>query len=278
VKIVGFSKHTIEEEQVIIAPQYEIFVLAICFLQLINSLLIFIIRDPEMREIARIVFSLCGVLLILDCIAKFLRRRKMGLAFRRRTWLLLLGSFPLPGLVLLRIIDIYITGRTLRREDVETIAFHLVTGKAISTFLAIIFIGVMILEFASMAVLASERRAGDANILTGQDAIWWSFVTIATVGYGDRYPVTTEGRVVGVLAMTVGVGVFSVLTSLIADWFRRPRQNTKIERLLPNEQDFGRDIEEIYALLEEQENAHAAGVNEIRTRLKIIERLRDKQP
>jgi hypothetical protein len=48
-------------------------------------------------------------------------------------------------------------------------------------------------------------------------------VTLATVGYGDKYPVTTPGRVIGVVVIVVGVGLFSALTSFLAQWFIRPR-------------------------------------------------------
>jgi len=51
-------------------------------------------------------------------------------------------------------------------------------------------------------------------------------VTLATVGYGDKYPVTTAGRVVGVIVIVVGVALFSALTSFLAQWFIRPRAQT----------------------------------------------------
>src|SRR3712207_7326739 len=47
-----------------------------------------------------------------------------------------------------------------------------------------------------------------SNIKTAADAIWWSVVTLTTVGYGDRYPVTTEGRFLATLLMTAGIGLF----------------------------------------------------------------------
>ena len=61
-----------------------------------------------------------------------------------------------------------------------------------------------------------ESRSPDANITTGGDALWWSFVTITTVGYGDQYPVTTLGRLVGVFVMFAGVGIIGSLASILA--------------------------------------------------------------
>ena len=56
-------------------------------------------------------------------------------------------------------------------------------------------------------------------------AIWYTYVTVTTVGYGDRYPVTNPGRVVGVLIMTVGVGLFGTLTGFLASAFVTPAKD-----------------------------------------------------
>ena len=59
-------------------------------------------------------------------------------------------------------------------------------------------VGLLALIFvfgASTAILHFERLP-ESNIRTAGDAIWWAVATITTVGYGDRYPVTAEGRVV----------------------------------------------------------------------------------
>jgi voltage-gated potassium channel len=75
-----------------------------------------------------------------------------------------------------------------------------------------------------MAILWAESDKTDANIHTASDAIWWSYVTITTVGYGDRYPVTEWGRLVGVLLLSTGVGLFAVITGFIANVFLAPRR------------------------------------------------------
>jgi voltage-gated potassium channel len=58
-----------------------------------------------------------------------------------------------------------------------------------------------------------------SNIHTASDALWWSFVTITTVGYGDTFPVTDAGRLLGAFLMAVGVGLFGTVTALFASWF-----------------------------------------------------------
>jgi voltage-gated potassium channel len=79
---------------------------------------------------------------------------------------------------------------------------------------------VVLLGFvASLAVLDAERDAPDATLTTFGEAVWWTVTTISTVGYGDRYPVTTEGRVVAAALMVAGIALLGVVTASIASWF-----------------------------------------------------------
>ncbi|WP_306171340.1 potassium channel family protein [Porphyromonas gingivalis] len=73
-------------------------------------------------------------------------------------------------------------------------------------------------HFLFIAILQVEN-APTSNITTAEDAIWWSYVTITTVGYGDKYPVTTEGRIIAMFLMTAGVGLFGTFTAYIASLF-----------------------------------------------------------
>lgn len=72
---------------------------------------------------------------------------------------------------------------------------------------------------ASLAVLDAERSHPDASITNFQDALWWSITTISTVGYGDRYPVTGQGRLVAVSLMVAGIALLGTVTASIASWF-----------------------------------------------------------
>ena len=68
-------------------------------------------------------------------------------------------------------------------------------------------------------MLPLEARSPDANITTAGDALWWGIVTVTTVGYGDQYPVTTGGRIVGVFVLILGVGLFGTFTGFLANAF-----------------------------------------------------------
>lgn len=86
--------------------------------------------------------------------------------------------------------------------------------------LARVMVGATVLLFVgAWIVLEYERRAVGANIHNYPDALWWAIVTVTTVGYGDRYPVTTGGRVVAVVLMLIGIGLIGVLTATVASVF-----------------------------------------------------------
>ena len=72
---------------------------------------------------------------------------------------------------------------------------------------------------AALGVFEAERDAPDASITTMGDAVWWVLTTITTVGYGDRYPVTVEGRLVAVGLMVAGIAILGTVTAAIATWF-----------------------------------------------------------
>lgn len=67
----------------------------------------------------------------------------------------------------------------------------------------------------------AERGAPGANITSYGDAVWWAMTTVTTVGYGDRYPVTTTGRVLAVGLMIIGVALLGVVTASMAAAFTR---------------------------------------------------------
>jgi voltage-gated potassium channel len=71
---------------------------------------------------------------------------------------------------------------------------------------------------AALAVLDAERGDPDANITSYSEALWWSCVTITTVGYGDRFPVTTDGRLVALGLMMGGIGLIGFVTGSLATW------------------------------------------------------------
>jgi voltage-gated potassium channel len=83
---------------------------------------------------------------------------------------------------------------------------------------------VIIIEIGSFLVLVAESASSEANIRTATDAMWWAYTTLTTVGYGDKYPVTDHGRLVGMMIMTMGVGVCATFSGYIAHTLLVPRE------------------------------------------------------
>ena len=88
-----------------------------------------------------------------------------------------------------------------------------------NAFLAAFLASVFIVSFSSVAILHVEN-AEISNIHNAEDAIWWSLATITTVGYGDKYPVTAEGRIIAAILMIWGLGIFGTFTGFVATWFQ----------------------------------------------------------
>jgi voltage-gated potassium channel len=89
-----------------------------------------------------------------------------------------------------------------------------------STIFIIAVLTFMVIMCSSIAILYFETAA-HSNIKTAEDALWWSIVTITTVGYGDFYPVTNLGRLVAIILLFLGVSLFFTLVGLIVPFFAR---------------------------------------------------------
>jgi voltage-gated potassium channel len=72
---------------------------------------------------------------------------------------------------------------------------------------------------AAVQITITERVVEGSNIKNFADGLWWAMTTVTTVGYGDRYPTTTEGRVLAVMLMLMGISLVGVITASVAAWF-----------------------------------------------------------
>jgi len=135
-------------------------------------------------------------------------------------WLDLLSSVPVVSVArwgrLARVARVFRVLRGVRAT--KEITAVVIKQRARHTFLAASLLALLLVVVCSIAELHFETTR-DANIHTAEDAVWWAFTTITTVGYGDRYPVTPEGRFVAVVLMCAGVGLFGTLSGFLAAWF-----------------------------------------------------------
>jgi voltage-gated potassium channel len=152
-------------------------------------------------------------------------RAQSKLVFMRWGWIDLIACVP--NLEILRwgrLVRVLRVVRLLRGVRSVQIVFAAVfQDKLRGGVVSVIFSAVLLVGFSSVSILVCERQA-ESNIKTAEDAVWWSIATITTVGYGDRYPVTTEGRVIGVILMVGGVSMFGCLSGLAASFFLGAQQ------------------------------------------------------
>lgn len=103
----------------------------------------------------------------------------------------------------------------------EKIAIGRSVGIAVKVAVTTLFFGYI----AAVQITVLEREDSTANIHTFADGLWWAFTTITTVGYGDKFPVTSEGRFIAVGLMILGISLLGVVSATIAAWFVRMMQD-----------------------------------------------------
>lgn len=191
--------------------------------------------DPRTREIIAGLDNAVCALFFLDFLITFWRAEDRKAYFLKWGWLDLLSSIPLVDELrwgrLARVFRIFRILRGLRAA--RLLAEVMVVRRAQSAMLTAALLSMMLVVFAAIAILHLETDP-NSNIRSAEDALWWSLSTITTVGYGDRYPVTSEGRLLASVLMIAGVGLFGALSGLVATWLLRPaehRQEADIDAL-----------------------------------------------
>jgi voltage-gated potassium channel len=173
--------------------------------------------------------AICAFFFLEFCIRFYKAENKSK--FIKWGWIDLVSSIPMVNFLragrLLRLIRLFRVVRAFR--STRHLVNHIFANKVQGAFTSISVIAVLIVIFSSIGILQVEDDP-NSNIKTAEDALWWAYVTITTVGYGDKYPVTTEGRIIAAILMTAGVGIFGTFTAFVASWFvADQKQKTDVE-------------------------------------------------
>ncbi len=116
--------------------------------------------------------------------------------------------------------------RLLRFISFGTLVFEKVNlGKSIAISFKVISTALFLTYLAGIEITLAERGQPGATIQNVGDGFWWAITTLTTVGYGDIYPTTTEGRLIAVGLMVSGICVLGVISATVAAWFVRMTQN-----------------------------------------------------
>jgi voltage-gated potassium channel len=175
------------------------------------------------------------IVFLTDFFVRFAQAQSK-LAFLKWGWIDFVSSIPAVNVFRVgRVVRIIRVLRVLRAfRSAKNLLRYLLRYRKITSLAAVTTISLVVVIFAAIAVLQFETLP-DSNIKTAGDAFWWAFVTVTTVGYGDKFPLSTEGRIVACILMAVGVGLFGTFTGFIASLFVEPeltQDETAHERVL----------------------------------------------
>ena len=174
----------------------------------------------SVSDILETLDTLVCVLLLTDFGIRFYKAESK-LAFLKWGWIDFIASIPnVPFLRVGRLIRILRVIRLLRAiRATQKISSMLLKNKLHTGVTSVVLSSFLLVTFCSIGILICEQQDPDANIKSAGDAFWWSVSTITTVGYGDVYPVTAEGRILAMVLMISGIGLFGILSGLAASFF-----------------------------------------------------------
>lgn len=104
-------------------------------------------------------------------------------------------------------------------------------GKQLAITLKVFLFSILIAYIAAVQITITERGVATSNIKSFGDGLWWAVTTVTTVGYGDKFPTTSLGRVLAVGLMLVGISLMGVITASVAAWFVKMSQEDSNKQL-----------------------------------------------
>lgn len=209
---------------------YEIFMAGLSILSIVNLGLLLLVRDPDLSQVIRGMNLVLTLIFLLDFIVRFIKapskKEYMG---RGAGWADLISALPFQQTNILRLFRLIRVYRLIRTYGMRRVGQALIKERAETALLMLLLIGMLVLEFGSLEMLRLEQNVPGANITSASDSLWYVIVTMATVGYGDQYPITNPGRIMGTFIIVVGVGIFGTLTGYLANLFLTPMRRRVAE-------------------------------------------------
>ena len=187
---------------------------------------------PIGKEVSLIIQLLditACILFFIDFCIRFARAENK-LAFMKWGWLDLIACVPNVDVLRIgRMVRVLRIIRLLRGVRMgHRIVSIVLQNKPKTAFAGVLLTTLLLVTFSAISILIAEDM-DDANIKTAEDAIWWSLTTITTVGYGDKFPTSTEGRLIAMVLMMSGVGLFGMLSGLLASFFLGKQEESSTE-------------------------------------------------
>jgi voltage-gated potassium channel len=253
---------------------YELFILLLSVLSIANALALALAwiagkSGPASQVVLAIDASITPIFLADFAYRLLTADSRRDYLVHRFGWADLVAAAPI--LRILGVVRVVRVIRSYRLEPAGQLIAEFRAARALATFLVTLFLVIVVTEVAGATIYYAESGAEGSNIASANDAIWWALVTITTVGYGDRYPVTDEGRTIGIFLLFAGIALFSVLTGFIANLFLAPRRRLRLADR--GGSDLQVSIDAVRDLVAEQEASAAA----MHARLDELQRLLARQ-
>jgi len=116
-------------------------------------------------------------------------------------------------------------------------------------------ITLVVILISTTLIVEVESKAPNAMIKNGGDAIWWALSTVTTVGYGDMYPVTTQGRFIAAGLMLVGIALFGSISAFVTSKIILPKEDRDHEGEMREIRALHKEVKELRQTLMEHNNA-----------------------
>jgi voltage-gated potassium channel len=176
----------------------------------------FFTLTPEVNKILLQIDNFICIIFLIDFFNRFYQAPNK-LKFLKWGWIDFISSIPFVDFLRVgRLLRLFRLLRILRAfKSVKHIVEHVYKDKSKGLLSTVAVIAFLMVLFSSVTILQVET-APNSNIKTAEDALWWSYTTLTTVGYGDKFPVTTEGRLIAAVLMTTGVALCGTFAGYIA--------------------------------------------------------------
>jgi voltage-gated potassium channel len=242
-----------DKEEDTVRATYFIFIGSVSLLAFGVALFYYIISNPEISQVLFILDTIYAIIFLIDFILRYRAVDDKKRYMLSWGWLDLVTSIPgLPALRVIRSLLVLRNVRQLKRVTPAEIEAQARERIAESVLYITVVIGLIVITIGSILIVWVEADTPGAEITSGTDAMWWSLVTVSTVGYGDEYPVTVAGRIIGVFMILVGVALFTTLTSYLASNFTdrgaKKQRDQQLELAQKNAQHMETLMERIIAL------------------------------
>ena len=165
--------------------------------------------SPEIQNLIDIVQWICWGAFVLDLLFGILNAQSKKEYLLKHP--LEIASSLLPFLRPLRLMRVISFGGLAIQKVAIGRQFAITLKVAITTL--------FVAYISAVQITISERMVEGSNIKNFGDGLWWAMTTVTTVGYGDKFPVTTEGRILAVALMIMGISLVGVITASVAAWF-----------------------------------------------------------